>query len=210
MRIVFIDPLNLSGEQIRRIKAMGDTTFYSSPPQTDQELIDRLSDNDIAVVNWVTLPDKIIDKVKGNLKYLIIPYVGYDWVDVGAAKNKGIRVLNSPNQSTDAVANFTIALLFALTRRIVVASLDIRNGFWRPQHFTGVELSSKTIGVIGYGRIGKRVADIARSLGMIVLWANSTTSIKDLEQIISSSDVVTLHVSYKKTAGYVLDAKRLR
>jgi len=130
--------------------------------------------------------------------------IGLDNVDLNAAKDKGIAVLNTPDGPTQAVAELTVGLIFDLLRRISYLDRELRNGNWRKE--TGSLLQGKKVGIIGLGRIGKRVAELLLALGAKVAgteinpdfqWLKmNQIPLVSLEEILKESDILCLHISY--------------
>jgi glycerate dehydrogenase len=153
-----------------------------------------------------------------NLKYIGVLATGYNVVDVEAAKAKGITVTNIPTYGTDGVAQYAIALLLELCHRIGEHSTTVFAGDWTTNadwcywNSPQMELAGKTIGIIGYGRIGQKVGAIAAALGMTVI-ANDRSHTEgivagakmvDLDQLFSESDVISLHCPlFPETEGLI-------
>lgn len=140
--------------------------------------------------------------------------VGVDNVDLDAATHAGITVVNAPTGNTIAAAEQTLALLFALARKVAAADASMRRGEWKRSSFTGVELRGKTLGIVGLGKIGLAVADRARALEMTILGqdpyvtaeaaAGRGIELVALDELLQRSDIVTLHVPKTKgTAGMI-------
>ena len=140
--------------------------------------------------------------------------VGVDNVDLDAATHAGITVVNAPTGNTIAAAEHTIALMFALARKVAAADASVRRGEWKRSAFTGVELRGKVLGIVGLGKIGGAIADRARAMEMTVLGsdpyvtaeaaANHGIELVALDELLERSDVVTLHVPRTKaTAGMI-------
>ncbi len=147
--------------------------------------------------------------------------VGVDNVDLDAATHAGITVVNAPTGNTIAAAEHTLALLFALARKVAAADASVRRGEWRRSAFTGVELRGKVLGIVGLGKIGGVIADRARAMEMTVLGsdpyvtveaaANHGIELVAFDELLARSDVVTLHVpKTKATAGMVGAAQLAR
>lgn len=152
-----------------------------------------------------SLSEKVL-KTLPDLKIISRVGVGMDSVDLEYAKKTGISVVNTPDGPTLAVAELTLGLTMSLLRRIPMADSKIKSGVWQKE--TGNLLAGKTIGVIGLGRIGKKVAEIFRALGNTVIgydlftdqdWANKyNVKYVELEEVLKNSDIVSLHVSGSK------------
>ena len=142
-----------------------------------------------------------------------------DNIDVRAATQRGIAVLNAPGANTVSAAEHTIALLLALVRRIPWAVESMRAGGWDRKRFAGVELRGKTLGAVGLGRVGTTVAQLARAFGMSVLAHDPYlpheraqalgVELAPLDDVLRRADVVTLHMPLTDETRYVLNAERL-
>ncbi len=152
--------------------------------------------------------------------------VGYDNIDVECATRHGVYVTNTPGVLTEATAELTWALIFAVARRIVEADTFVRWGEWwrlgtgwHPKMMLGVELRGKTLGVIGLGRIGSRVAEIGKALGMRIVYYSRErkpelekalgAEYRGLEDLLRESDVITIHVPLTSDTRHLLDRERL-
>ena len=139
----------------------------------------------------------------GRLKLIVRGGVGTDNIDVAYAEEKGIAVRNTPNASSNSVAELALGHMFSCARFLSVAGETMRAGKWEKKAYgKGVELRGKTLGVIGYGRIGKRLGDMAQALGMQVLaydvrrvpeWESDTMHYAELDEIFARSDFMSLH-----------------
>lgn len=207
MNIVILDghalnPGDLSWECLHQF---GDVTVYDRTPDRETAIA-RIGRADIITTNKVPIDSAIMDACP-DIKLICCLSTGYNVVDIHAAKERGIPVCNVPAYSTEAVAQFTFGLLLELCHRIGHHDQAVHQGKWSahpdfcfwdtPQ----MELAGKTMGIIGFGRIGQRVGKIARSMGMHVL-AFSRTQKKegsdigqyvDLDTLLKESDVVSLH-----------------
>ena len=139
----------------------------------------------------------------GKLKQIIRGGVGVDNIDVDYAKSKGIAVNNTPRASSDAVAELALAHMFSVARFVSVAGHTMREGKWEKKAYKGVELSGRTVGIIGYGRIGQALGRRCQALGMKVLaydvYQNKelecdTMRYVEMDELLAKSDVISLHV----------------
>jgi phosphoglycerate dehydrogenase-like enzyme len=208
MHIVFVDNTPITPEDTARMKACGKVTIYHDKPN-ELQLIERVRDAEIIVANFVDITQNIIEAAP-QLRYIIVSAVGFDNVTLSAARYRNIRVINCPTQNADAVANYTIALLLSLSRRIVQAHLDLREGKWDSLAYRGVELQARSIGIIGSGRIAKKVGSLAATLGMHVSYTNSKSSPQDVDALLKQADVITLHIPLTNETQHLLDERRLR
>jgi D-3-phosphoglycerate dehydrogenase len=157
----------------------------------------------------------VIDAGK-NLKAIVRAGVGLDNIDVSYAKEKGIEVLNTPSASTQSVAELTIAYLMALARSIPQMTASMKAGKWEKKAFLGSEVSGKTLGLIGSGRIGKAVADRASALGMDVIAYDPYISdlpgieLVDLDKLLQRADYISLHIPHTEETHNILDADAFR
>jgi len=207
MKLTIADELELKKEHIEELKKLTDLTVFNDKVSDEEEIIKRIGDAEIVTVNYFDLTKNIINNCP-NLKYVIVPAVGYDWIDVATCNERGIKVLNCPTFNSNAVAEHAIGLLFATARRVVEANRHIISSQWNPGSLTGVEIRSKRLLTIGYGNIGKKIHDIAKGIGMVTDYANSGTSESDLAAKIQQSDVVVLcYPLNEKTKGSFNKAK---
>lgn len=217
MKIVVLDgytenPGDLSWEGLEQL---GDLTVYDRSSQ--DQVVERIGNAEIVLVNKVQLTKEIMEHTT-NLKYIGVLATGYNVVDVEAAKAKGITVTNIPTYGTDGVAQYAIALLLELCHRIGEHSTTVFAGDWTTNadwcywNSPQMELAGKTIGIIGYGRIGQKVGAIAAALGMTVI-ANDRSHTEgivagakmvDLDQLFSESDIISLHCPlFPETEGLI-------
>jgi D-3-phosphoglycerate dehydrogenase len=186
MKIYVADPLKETA--INGLKELGEV--ISDPGEWNFEVV---------VVRSKTNVDKeFIDQTK-NLKLVIRAGVGLDNIDKEYCKTKGIEVKNTPGASTISVAELVFAHLLAISRNIVTANVSMREDKWIKKELIGTELSGKTLGIVGYGRIGRKVAKIAKSFDMEVIAYDpfikeADVPLVSLEELIERSDVITLHL----------------
>ena len=206
MKIVILDCYTLNPGDISwtGFETLGDFTTYDRTPS--DKIIERSEDADIILTNKTIINKDTIKKLP-KLKYIGVLATGYNIVDVNAANERNIIVTNIPSYGTNSVSQMVFALLLELTQNVGHHSNSVRRGDWsksedwcyweRPM----IELDGLTMGIVGFGRIGKATADIARAFGMKVI-ANDTGKTKlksdsvkmvDQDTIFSESDVVSLH-----------------
>lgn len=140
----------------------------------------------------------LIDKATG-LKVIIRGGVGLDSIDVAYAQSRGIDVRNTPTASSNAVAELALGLMLSLSRSITVADASMKAGKWDKKKFKGTELTGKTLGVIGYGRIGRTIGEKAKALGMQVMAYDPFVKHEDvvtLDDLLRNADVITLHLPH--------------
>ena len=175
-----------------------------------------LKDFDVLVVRSATKVRKeILDEaVKGKLKLIIRAGVGIDNIDAEYADKLGIMVRNTPNASSNSVAELALAHMLAVARYVGVANYTMRNGQWNKKKYEGHEIMGKTLGIIGMGRIGRSLAQKAEALGMDVIYTDifgAQEGVKyefnSLENVLKKSDYISLHVPYDKNAGALISSK---
>ncbi|MDR1377059.1 MAG: D-2-hydroxyacid dehydrogenase [Synergistaceae bacterium] len=170
-----------------------------------EELGERLQSFDALVIRSKTkVRAAIIDQAAktGRLKLIVRAGVGVDNVDVAYAESKGIAVENTPGASTESVAELAVGLMFGLARHIYAADRSMHRGEWEKKLFEGTELAGKTLGLIGLGRIGKRVAAKATALGMRAVYTNRSGHRPEnepyrhlsLDELCGVSDYISLHM----------------
>lgn len=187
-------------------EALGELTVYDRT--TDHSLIaERIGDAEAVYTNKTPITAETM-KACANLKYIGVLATGYNVVDVAAAKEAGIIVTNIPTYGTDAVAQYAIALLLELCHHIGEHSDCVKKGDWTNNqdwcfwNYPLIELAGKTMGIIGFGRIGQRTAHIAQALGMKILaydsfkneaLENENCRYAELDELLAQSDVISLH-----------------
>ena len=212
MKIVILDgyaenPGDLSWESFEKL---GELTVYDRTPE--DKIIERIADAEIVILNKAPLSRKVFDACPG-IKYVGVLATGYNVVDIAAAKEKGIVVTNIPAYGTTAVAQMAIALLLEICNHTAHHSNAVFEGRWEKSpdwcfwDYPLIELAGKTMGIIGYGRIGQATGRIAKALGMKVVAYDANVSMEesvDLDTLFSSSDVISLHCPlFPETKGII-------
>jgi glyoxylate reductase len=157
--------------------------------------------------------DAFLDAAGGQLRVVANVAVGYDNVDVEAVRRRGVRFTNTPGVLTDATADLAIALMLAITRRLGEGERLLRARepwAWAIDFMLGRGLRGKTLGIVGYGEIGRAVADRARAFGMVVIFTRRSTGGVTLAQLLERSDVVSLHCPLTEETRHLIDADALR
>ncbi|MCJ7423686.1 phosphoglycerate dehydrogenase [Candidatus Bathyarchaeota archaeon] len=218
MKIVVVDHVYLEQKHIERLRSLGDLEIFKEPPKTPDELKERIEEADIVIVGWSNLTQSIIDSAR-RLKMISIWATTCHYADLEAAKKRGVVVTHVPGYATEAVAEYTFALLLAAVRKLTLADKHLRSWCfdWRP--FGGRELAGKTLGVIGTGAIGCRVAEIGRVFRMKTLGYDKYPNFKraeevglkyvDLSTLLKESDVVTIHVTLTPETKGLLGKKEI-
>jgi len=218
MKMVVVDHVYLEKEHIKKLRSIGDLEIFRNPPKTPDELKERIKKAGIVIVGWSKLTRDIIESAE-KLKMISIWATTCHYADLEAAKEKGIVVTHVPGYATEAVAEHVFALLLASIRKLPLADKHVRKGDfdWRP--FGGNELVEKTLGVIGTGAIGCRVAEIAKAFKMKILGYDKYPNMKkaeeigmkyvDLHTLLSESDFITLHVTLTSETERLIGKKEI-
>ena len=209
MKIVLLDgrtenPGDLSWDALA---GLGELTIYDRTSLTDEdEIASRIADADILLTNKTPVSAYALER-NPNVKYISVLATGYNIVDTAAARSRGIPVSNVPSYGTAAVAQFAIAMLLEICHHVAHHSDTVHAGRWESCEdwcywdYPLIELDGKTMGIIGFGRIGRRTGAIARALGMNVLASGSRPTPEgreiaeyvELDELLRRSDVICLH-----------------
>jgi glycerate dehydrogenase len=223
MKIVVLDGYTLNPGDItwEGLEKLGEVTVYDRTAYSLTEadlIVERAKNAEIVFINKTPMSKEVLDKLP-NLKFIGVLATGYNVVDVAAAKEKGIVVTNIPTYGTDSVGQMAIALLLEMCHHVGAHSDSVYRGEWANNadwcywHYPLIELSGKTMGIIGYGRIGQSTGRIAQALGMKVLAYDSyqnkaleseTMEYVDLDTLLVNSDVIALHCPlFESTQGII-------
>lgn len=224
MKIVNLDgyttnPGDLSWEEIKKL---GDYTVYDRT--SPNEIIKRAKGANILIVNKTVITREILNKLAPELELIALQSTGYNIVDCDAAKELGIPVSNIPAYSTNAVAQLVFAFVLQITNQVTLHSQAVRNGewsscpdfcFWKTPL---IELDKKTIGIIGFGAIGRKVAEIAEAFGMNCLVYTprqkeitglKNTELTDIDTLLTNSDIITCHCPLTPETTAMIDHEAL-
>ena len=210
MKIVNLDSYALNPGDLdwSPLKELGDCTFYDrTPVNDDNEILKRIGDAEIVLTNKTPLDEHVISTAP-NLKYIGVTATGYNVIDTEAATKANIPVTNIPTYGTDAVAQFTFALLLEITSHVGLHNQLVHDGRWSSNpDFTFwakplMELQGKTLGLIGFGSIAKKVAEIGHAFSMNIIFYNHRPKTDlpnyvkqvSLEELYQQSDIISLHV----------------
>lgn len=210
-KLVMPDRNEINQEQRRRIGLLAeDVTVYGDVPKTEREIIRRIDGADAILTSWIDIDEKILSSCP-NLKYIGVMATGYGWIDIKTAAQKGITVTNVPHYSTESVVELIVGNLIALMRHTLKADRDFRSNAGRTDVLCGDELRGKTIGIVGLGEIGGRLAELSSAFGMKVIY-NSRTKKKvpyefcGLEELLRESEVVSVNFTLnRETKGLIGD-----
>ncbi len=190
-------------------------------PTIDSETLEKIvADYEALIVRSRTKVTRQIIEAGTRLKAIGRAGAGLDNIDVEAAKKKGIVVLNTPEALANAVAELTVGLLISLARSISLADRTMKEGKWIKKELTGWQLKGKTLGTIGLGNIGERVARVSKAFGMNILITKRTPPTQELleelaakfvslEELLRQSDVITLHVPLTLETHHMIGAREL-
>lgn len=208
--ICWVDrPTYITPAFIEGVSRLGRFSYHEDKPDK-AELIRRLSACDVAIVEWSRVDAEVLERA-GRCRYILLPTTGYDFVDVDAAKKRGVVVSNCPEYSSQAVAEWTMACLALLDRRILPSDRAAREGerhLYPP--FLGRQWRGATLGLIGTGAIGRALAGLGSTLGMDVVGCGASgrpvegVRLLGMEDVFAASDFVSIQVpSTAATRGLI-------
>lgn len=222
MKITVLDGYTLNPGDLdwSELKKLGDCKIYDRTPY--ESVVERSYESEIVLTNKTIIDKEAIYKLS-NLKYIGVLATGYNIVDIAAAKNKGIIVTNIPTYGSDSVAQMVFAHILNLTQRVAHHAQTVKNKVWANGSdfcywdYPLIELKDKTIGIIGFGRIGKTIARIALAFKMkvnifdVFPTSNLEEGIKSisLEELLKTSDFVSLNCPLTKDNEGMIDYSRL-
>lgn len=209
-KIVILEDLNLSKDQEKEFQKLG-AIFYKK--SSLQECKDRVKDADVVVIDWIEPNDFLQDMKENSL--LALMSTGYGWVDIKKAQKYGIKIANVPGYATEAVAEFMMGLILNLTRKINKASRQLIKRNWDQKNLISMELSGKTMGIVGFGQIGLRLAELARIFDMEILAYDIkkiiSKNIKQMElnDLLKQSDIVAVTCAVNDRTRDLLNKEKL-
>lgn len=216
MKVLITDKINEAAGKV--LDGVAEVDFL--PTMSEDELAEKIKDYDALMIRSQTKVTKKILEAGKNLKIVGRAGVGVDNVDIEAATQNGIIVVNSPDGNTNAAAEHTLALMLAMSRNIPAAATSTKTGAWERAKFTGIEVFGKTLGVIGLGKIGTHVAEVAIALGMNVVVCDPYTTketvekigakyINSLDEFWSLCDFISIHTPKTKETAYLINKNTL-
>ncbi|HVJ49302.1 D-2-hydroxyacid dehydrogenase [Desulfitobacterium sp.] len=228
MKIVVLDGYTLNPGDItwKGLEKLGELTVYERTTYDrsgERLIIERAKDAEAVFTNKTPLSREVLDQLP-RLKFIGVLATGYNVVDIEAAKEKGIVVTNVPTYGTDSVGQMAIALLLEMCHHVGAHSDSVKRGEWANNadwcywNYPLIELSGKTMGIIGYGRIGQSTGRIAQALGMKVLAFDShpnkgleseTMKYVDLDALFTHSDVISLHCPLLGSSKGIINKKTI-
>ncbi|MDW7650751.1 MAG: phosphoglycerate dehydrogenase [Bacillota bacterium] len=215
MKVLVSDKISELGVAKLREKALVDVKTELTP----DELVNVIPEYDALIVRSSTKVTRTVLEAGKNLKVVGRAGVGIDNIDVEAATELGVIVINAPEGNTISAAEHTIAMMTSLARNIPAASCSMKAGEWKRNKFMGVELYKKTLGVVGLGRIGSEVIKRAKAMGMDILAYDPYISaeraekmgvtLTSLEEIYRKADFITMHTPLTKATKHMVSDKEL-
>ena len=216
MKILISDKMSNKVEDVLKSKSIDYDIKTGLEPNELKSIIDGY--DGILIRSATKLTADILENCS-NLKVIGRAGVGVDNVDLDIATKNKILVMNTPLGNLEATAELTVGLMFSLYRHIHNANASTHEGKWEKAKFMGTELKGKTLGIVGFGNIGQRVAEICKVIGMQILTNSSSASDKDLnsfgakkvstEELISSSDVLSLHTKLNDQTKNMLNKESI-
>jgi D-3-phosphoglycerate dehydrogenase len=213
MKVAVVDSIYLEDEHIKRLQSIGDAKIFKDLAKNPDELKKRIDGANIVIAGWSNLTRHVISSAE-KLEMISLWATTCHYVDLDAARERGIVVTHVPSYATEAVAEHAFGLLLASVRRLPLADKQVRKGDfdWRP--LAGIELAGKTLGVVGTGSIGCRVAEIGKAFKMRILGFDKYPNLKGAEEIgikyvdfqtlLRESDIISLHVPLiQETRGLI-------
>ena len=210
MKVLLVSNIHPAAVEMLR----GSVEVEEAPSLSTEELKKRIANVDgVMVRSKPTLTTEILEHAK-QLKVIGRAGIGVDNIAVDYATKSGIIVVNAPEASTTTVAEHAFGMILSLARKIPQAVANVKSGRWDKKKFMGTELRGKTLGVVGLGRIGSRVAEMGRAFGMDIIaydpYLSQETAQKrgiellDIDEVLKKADFVTLHLPRtEKTAGLI-------
>lgn len=226
MKIVILDgyPITQKDLSWNSLCQFGEVTAYDRTPYEEQVVMERIGDAQLVLTSKVPITDRVMEQCP-NMKYIGVTATGYNIIDVEAAARRGVTVTNVPGYGTETVAEFVFALLLHLTRQVSVFADSVQQGDWcRCEDFcyfpaNQVSLSGKKMGIIGFGQIGRKTAEIAQAFGMKTLvftgYPDKTIESEKLrfvtlEELLKQSDVVSLHCPLTEDRTHMMNEEAFR
>ncbi len=214
-KVLVSDPIDQVGIDILSQVAAVDIKIGLKP----EELLEIIGDYDALMIRSGTQVTKEIIEAGTQLKIIGRAGVGVDNVDVPVATRKGIVVVNSPEGNTIAAAEHALAMIMALSRHIPDANASVKRGEWDRKTFVGSEVYKKTLGIVGLGKIGAHVANVAKAMGMKLLAFDPFIStdraeqlgcqLVDLDLLVQQADYITLHIPKTPETTHIINAQML-
>jgi D-3-phosphoglycerate dehydrogenase len=214
MKILICD--SLEKEVINIFNEMGEVTNISDTKNKEDEIIKNIVDSEVVVIRSATTISKDLINSAKQLKVIARCGVGVDNIDLEQASKNNIYVTNSPNANIISVAELTIGLIIAAARNIHLSNNSLKTGEWNRQKFIGTELYDKQLGLIGFGKAANEVAKRLAAFGMKIVFydpyieeSNREATKVDLDYLLQTSDVISIHVNKTKETQNLIDSEAL-
>jgi len=215
IKVVVVEGEEFEPSQLERLNKLAKVESFFDRSRTEAETIRRIGDAEVAVILTARMTANVMDSCS-NLKMVACRSAGYDWVDVAAAQERGIVVSTAPGYSKIAVAEHTFALILALTSHIVQANEAVHSGQYDWRKFRRMQLWGKTLGIVGFGHIGREVARLGKGLGLRVivydpyveaeLEPQLNVEMVSLQRLLAESEIITIHAPLTEaTVGMIGD-----
>lgn len=210
-KIYFLEYFGFSDKQMERLNTLGEVKMFDNA--TKKEIAEAQKKADVIVVDWIDPTDIITKMKKGS--FVCLPFTGYGWITtLDQAKKNGVTFSNTPNYSTNAVAEHHLALMLACAKNVAQCDAGLKNGDVPTNK--NIELSGKTVGIIGLGHIGYRLAELLKPFNVNILTTNrsdkNVEGIKDvkLETLLKKSDFVCVTCALNEGTKNLLSEKQLK
>ncbi len=215
MRIVLLDLDSIGHDlDLSPLRILGDCRIYGA---TDpEEIVPRLRDADVAIINKIKMTRAVLEQLP-RLKLICVAATGFDNIDTACCREKGIAAANVPGYSTQSVAMVTVGTVLSLMMQLPTFTDFVRSGAYTasgiPNRLTPAfhDLCGKTWGIVGYGNIGKKVAEVARAFGCRVLYCRHTPDSAgcDVDTLCRESHIITLHCPLNDSTRGLISSRRL-
>ena len=215
MKVLICDAI--AKDAVDGLKGLGIEVIENTSVEKE-ELAGIIADFDGVIVRSRTkIREDLIDIAAGSVKFIVRAGVGLDNIDVEYAREKGIEVINTPEASTNGVAELAVAHMLALLRHIPQATASMKKGEWPKKQLKGNELGSCTVGIIGLGRIGRRTAELVKCFGASVIGYDPyvkevqgiDVKMVELGELLTSSDMVSLHLPHTDETHHLIGKEEL-
>lgn len=209
MRVVIPDHIDIDVRSRKILEEIPNIHIFDDTNNDPTAIVERIRDAEVITANYIDITSEIIEK-SPKLRFIISPAVGYEWIDVKSATEKGIKILNCPTYNSQAVAEHAIALMFAVNRKLLVAREVILSGkFSNRNDLLGSEVMGKTLVMMGHGNVGKRIEKMAEGLGMKTRWTDSKTSVDETDKLIADADVLVMCLPLNESTNGILNSRRI-
>jgi len=216
LKVLIAEPIHRDGIEILNKHV---EVIELPPKSTVDDLKKAASDVDAIISRgFIKITKEVLSSAK-KLRVIVVHGVGIDHIDLEAAKQLGIKVVNTPEALTNAVAEFTVGLIFSLLKRIPQADKAVRKGEWHRKFddLVGLDLAGKTVGIIGLGRIGSAVARMLKAFNVRLIYYSRTRKydlekelgieFKPLHELLKESDIISIHATLTKETYHILSYK---